>query len=151
MTRFDEWWEVLPGTRRVGKKPCKEKWQQKKLDEQAEVIISWTRKMAKTKSWRDGFNPMPATIINQERWLDGVPEEVTKRDKFIPQNFTLRPNDILNYIIKNKKLTLNQIASQWKWISNENQVILGVLIPDDPETGADGFRFMADECVGEGV
>ena len=26
--------------------------------------------MVKTKQWKEGFNPAPETILNQERWND---------------------------------------------------------------------------------
>lgn len=67
---FDKWWLALPITRKVNKKGCIEKWKAKKLDLVSNDIMKWTHMMVKTKDWKEGFNPAPETILNQERWND---------------------------------------------------------------------------------
>jgi len=39
--------------------------------------MQWTTKMKGTKEWREGFNPAPETILNQERWND-IPSKNTE-------------------------------------------------------------------------
>jgi|TARA_R110002020_G_scaffold219343_3_gene427233 DNA-binding MarR family transcriptional regulator len=67
---FDKWWLALPDNRKVNKKGCIEKWKAKKLDKVSKDIMKWTSMMVKTKQWKEGFNPAPETILNQERWND---------------------------------------------------------------------------------
>lgn len=67
---FSKWWDMLPNTRKVNKKGCEEKWRAKRLDKIATDIINWTSGMSNSKAWKEGFNPSPETILNQERWLD---------------------------------------------------------------------------------
>lgn len=67
---FEKWWGILPDKRKVNKKGCGEKWKSKKYDSIAKKIIDWTSTMRNSKAWKDGFNPAPETILNQERWND---------------------------------------------------------------------------------
>jgi uncharacterized protein YdaU (DUF1376 family) len=69
--RFDDFWSAWPrGERKQSKADCKKKWQSKGLDEIADKIISHVEKMKLTDQWTSGFEPMPATYLNQERYLD---------------------------------------------------------------------------------
>jgi len=69
--RFKEFWEAYPSKK--GKKPAREKWQAKKLDELADTIIADVKARAEQdRSWRDGFVPNPATYLHQERWTDEI-------------------------------------------------------------------------------
>ena len=70
IVRFEDFWKEYPANRKVGKKPCMEKWGSKGLDKIADKIIYHVKEMSKTKSWKEGFNPAPLTYINQERWED---------------------------------------------------------------------------------
>jgi|TARA_R110000787_G_scaffold75181_3_gene166692 hypothetical protein len=67
---FDKWWIALPVNRKNNKKGCEQKWGNKNLDSIGKDIMQWTTKMKGTKEWREGFNPSPETILNQERWND---------------------------------------------------------------------------------
>jgi hypothetical protein len=67
---FAKWWDSLPTERRTNRKGCEEKWKAKKLDKIAPKIISWTNMMKNSRDWKEGFNPNPLTILNQERWGD---------------------------------------------------------------------------------
>lgn len=72
-TKFDDFWNAWPKTqRKVGKAACLKKWKLKNLDDIADQIIQHVEDMKLTKQWQDGFEPAPATYINQERWQDGV-------------------------------------------------------------------------------
>lgn len=69
---FEEWWISLPDNRKNNKKGCEKKWGSKKLDDIGKNIIGWTNTMKSTKEWKEGFNPAPETILNQERWNDAT-------------------------------------------------------------------------------
>lgn len=70
--RFEEFWKSLLPKRRNNRVGCLDKWEIHNLDEKADDIIRWVKKMNITKEWKDGFNPSPEVIINQRRWEDGV-------------------------------------------------------------------------------
>lgn len=66
---FDRFWAAYP--RREGRAACEKKWEQKRLDAQADVIVAHVEKRAREdKKWKDGYIPMPLTFLNQERWTD---------------------------------------------------------------------------------
>lgn len=69
MSGFEDFWVAYP--RKEAKAACVKKWDQKKLDDRAAVIVAHVKERARTdKKWRDGFIPMPLTFLNQERWTD---------------------------------------------------------------------------------
>lgn len=70
IVRFEDFWKEFPVNRKVGKKPCMDKWGKKDLDNIADRIINHVKTMKQSKQWKDGFNPAPLTYINQERWED---------------------------------------------------------------------------------
>ena len=70
IVRFEDFWKEYPVNRKVGKKPCMDKWGSKGLDKIADKIISHVKTMSQSKQWKEGFNPAPLTYINQERWED---------------------------------------------------------------------------------
>ena len=70
IVRFEDFWKEFPVNRKVGKKPCMDKWGRKGLDNIADRIINHVKTMKQSKQWKDGFNPAPLTYINQERWED---------------------------------------------------------------------------------
>lgn len=72
--RFERMWVEYP--RKVAKKRCQQWWATHKPDEElTETIITSINLYKKTKQWRDGFIPHPATFLNQERWNDEVEVE----------------------------------------------------------------------------
>ena len=78
--QFDAFWAVYP--RREAKAACVKKWQAKKLDDKADLIVAHLKKRVKVdKKWLDGYIPMPATFLSQERWLD---EYQTVQPRFVP-------------------------------------------------------------------
>lgn len=69
--RFEDFWKAWPsGERKVGKAALKSKWEKEGLDEIADKIINHVERMKLTDQWTRGFEPMPATYINQKRYLD---------------------------------------------------------------------------------
>lgn len=73
-SRFEDFWEVYP--RKEAKKPARDKWVSKRLDKYADLIIEDVRKRQRFHfQWRDGFVPLPATYLNQERWEDEISED----------------------------------------------------------------------------
>ncbi|HHH31521.1 MAG TPA: hypothetical protein ENK57_24675 [Polyangiaceae bacterium] len=70
-SRFDAFWAAYP--KKVGKKPCREKWRAKKLDRIADRIIADVeRRKREHRPWLQGFVPNPLTYLNQERWEDEI-------------------------------------------------------------------------------
>lgn len=66
---FEEFWKAYP--RKEGKAACLKKWEAKKLDSLAAMIVAHvTQRATDDKKWRDGYVPMPLTFISQERWTD---------------------------------------------------------------------------------
>jgi hypothetical protein len=66
---FSDFWNAYP--KKVGKAAARKKWDQKKLDDQADKIVFHVKQRAKDdKKWKDGFTLDPATFLNQERWED---------------------------------------------------------------------------------
>lgn len=66
---FGEFWTTYP--KKVGKKPAREKWKAKKLDQHAAVILADVRdRMRLDGRWKEGYIPNPATYLTQERWQD---------------------------------------------------------------------------------
>jgi hypothetical protein len=69
--RFHDFWNVWPrGERKQSKAAVKKKWERDGLDEIADKIITHVERMKLTDQWIKGFEPMPATYINQKRYLD---------------------------------------------------------------------------------
>jgi hypothetical protein len=59
------------------KKKCKRYWERHELDIYADEIIEWSLAMKETERWtKDGgrYQPLPYTILNNERWNDPVPD-----------------------------------------------------------------------------
>lgn len=72
-TAFEEFWTVWPTSKRkVGKGACRAKWEAKRLDRFAKVIVAHVRAMKNSAQWREGFEPAPLTYLNQARWEDPV-------------------------------------------------------------------------------
>lgn len=72
---FDSFWKVWPTTpRKQGKSKCQAVWLRKNLEARSAEILSHVEAMKATDSWRGGYEPMPMTYLNQERW-DGAETE----------------------------------------------------------------------------
>jgi hypothetical protein len=73
---FPEFWAAWPsGPRKVAKQQCLNKWASFGCANNAEHIVMHVEWMKTQDDWKkDGgsFVPMPATYLNQQRWLDWV-------------------------------------------------------------------------------
>lgn len=66
---FERFWKAWPSTdRKVDKKGCLKKWVKAGLDAESERIIADVVRRKGTKSWQEGYEPAPATYLNQRRW-----------------------------------------------------------------------------------
>jgi len=76
-TRFDEWFDAMPLFHgyRPGRDDCLKEWNRQQLDAVADEVIEATKRFKRSRSWRDGYNPMPITYLKKKRWLDAPPEE----------------------------------------------------------------------------
>lgn len=69
---FLKFWETWPKTKRKqGKGKCLAIWKRKGFEAQADLIVSHVFAMSKTEDWRKGFDPLPETYLNGQRW-DGA-------------------------------------------------------------------------------
>lgn len=69
---FDRFWKAWPVTaRKGGKAKCLSIWKRKGLEAKADAIVAHVEKMKASDDWRGGFEPMPTTYLNQDRW-DGA-------------------------------------------------------------------------------
>lgn len=77
---FDSFWSAWPTTpRKQGRSKCLAVWSRKKLEARSAEIIAHVEAMKATDSWRGGYEPMPMTYLNQERW-DGAESTGTKEE-----------------------------------------------------------------------
>lgn len=71
---FEKFWATWPNSeRKVDKAECRKRWVREKLDAKAPVIIAHVQAMKLSEAWRTGFEPMPSTYLNGQRWEDGLP------------------------------------------------------------------------------
>jgi uncharacterized protein YdaU (DUF1376 family) len=71
---FEKFWQVWPSSpRKVAKAKCLEIWKRRKLSAVAEQIVSHVTALKATEQWLKGYEPAPATYLNQTRWEDGIP------------------------------------------------------------------------------
>lgn len=72
---FDRFWSVYP--LKCAKKDARKAWAQLDPDENLVTrILDHVCLRVKSRQWRDGFIPYPATFIRGERWED----ELTRED-----------------------------------------------------------------------
>jgi uncharacterized protein YdaU (DUF1376 family) len=71
---FVAFWTAYPSKRRVAKAKCRTTWKANRLEPLAATIVAHVTAMRSTQDWRDGYNPAPATYLNQRRWEDELPE-----------------------------------------------------------------------------
>lgn len=69
---FVKFWNAWPRSeRKQGKAKCLGIWKRKALEGKAESVVAHVAHMAKSESWQTGFDPMPETYLNGDRW-DGA-------------------------------------------------------------------------------
>lgn len=77
---FTLFWADWPKSeRKQGKSKCLAIWRRKNLEPKAAEILAHVASMKETKSWREGYEPMPQTYLNGERW-DGAEVSEGKED-----------------------------------------------------------------------
>lgn len=78
---FAAFWKSYPRcNRKVGKPQCWRKWQVKKLDSEAEAVMSGLEKWKPVWEQDDGkFVPLPHRWLNEE-WWKTIPKEAENRD-----------------------------------------------------------------------
>lgn len=75
--KFEDFWKVYPGPRKIGKAKCLLHWRTHGFDVIADQILLHVAAMAQTPQWREAegkFIPAPLTYLNQRRFEDGFPE-----------------------------------------------------------------------------
>lgn len=79
--RFDAFWRLFPKQRKKDKQKCLKKWKLYGFDSIADVIIADVAKRnCGDWEWANGFAPMPATYLNNRRWLDDMIMPETRAD-----------------------------------------------------------------------
>jgi len=69
---FVKFWNAWPrSNRKQGRAKCLVVWKRKGLESKADAIVAHVAHMAKTEGWQTGFDPMPETYLNKDRW-DGA-------------------------------------------------------------------------------
>ena len=70
---FEQFWKTYPQGRRRDKIKCKRHWERKQLDRLAIEIIEDVKKRKQIDAdWLEGFEPMPFTYLNNERWTSDI-------------------------------------------------------------------------------
>lgn len=75
--KFEEFWKIYPGPRKVQKSKCLQHWRTHGFDVIADQIVLHVAAMAQTPQWREAdgkYIPAPLTYLNQRRFEDGFPE-----------------------------------------------------------------------------
>lgn len=79
---FEKFWEIWPkNSRKASKSLCQKKWQNYKLDLEADLILKHVEYMKTQEQWtKDGgkYVPAPLVYINQRRWDGAEIPEVKK-------------------------------------------------------------------------
>lgn len=91
---FERWWACLPNGRKVGKEAAYAAWCKLKPDAKLanQMIVAMQRQAAACKDPK--YFPMPATWLNQHRWLDGETEAVDKQMAAMPSKKVVDPKTV---------------------------------------------------------
>lgn len=70
-SRFGEFWDAWPETRKRDRKKAEATWKRRNLDTMADRIIADVQaRKAQDDQWIRGYVPMPTTYLNGDRWED---------------------------------------------------------------------------------
>jgi len=70
-TEFIKFWEEWPNSKRKQAKAlCYTIWKEQRLDNQLDLVLKHLRKARTSEQWTSGYEPMPATYLRQQRYLD---------------------------------------------------------------------------------
>lgn len=78
LSGFEDWWKAYPSVRKHAKGAAKKAWTKATTKESwpgYDGVMAALEKAKKSRQWQDGYVPMPATWLNQERWMDEWPED----------------------------------------------------------------------------
>jgi hypothetical protein len=75
---FEQFWKAYPSGRRTAKGAAYQAWVKLKMDEMQLLklcltALNWQKN---SRSWLDGFIPLPTTYLNQRRFDDDSPDEM---------------------------------------------------------------------------
>ena len=112
---FNEFWRIYP--RKDGRKKAYAIWQRKKLNN----IFPSIREDLQNRTWNgDRYTPLPATYLNQERWLD----ETKGESKYeVSSQYSRNPQHTVY------KTAVQRTAECWDYFSNEPQEPIANLPP----------------------
>lgn len=80
--KFDEFWKLYPGPRKIQKARCLELWHRQGFEAVGDQILLHVGAMANSPQWLEAagkYVPAPLTYLNQRRFEDGVPEQPRPR------------------------------------------------------------------------
>ena len=69
-SEFDEFWDAYPSKK--GKQEAQRVWNQSRTRPSLDVLLAAIEAQRKSRHWREGFIPHPATWLRQGRWEDEV-------------------------------------------------------------------------------
>lgn len=79
---FLRFWKAWPSSqRKQSKAKCAALWRRKGLELKADAVVAHVEALAASDSWRSGYDPMPLTYLNQERWDGADPTALAPGEK----------------------------------------------------------------------
>ena len=68
--KFEKWWLFYPKFQgmRPDKEKCRQAWHDLGADDGFDSIMSCTKRLKATKSWQEGFVPMPLNYLRRKLW-----------------------------------------------------------------------------------
>ena len=75
--KFEEWWKFYPKFHgmRPDKEKCRKAWHDLDADQGFESIMDCTKRLKATKSWLDGYAPMPLNYLRKKLWRNAPEPE----------------------------------------------------------------------------
>ena len=69
---FEKWWLFYPKFQgmRPDKEKCRQAWHDLGANDGFDAIMDCTKRLKNTKSWQDGFVPMPLNYLRHKKWRD---------------------------------------------------------------------------------
>jgi hypothetical protein len=80
--KFDDFWKLYPGPRKVGRSKCLTLWTANGFEAVGDQVLLHVAAMAASPQWKEQegkFIPSPLTYLNQRRFEDGLPEQPRPR------------------------------------------------------------------------
>jgi len=77
--KFEEWWKFYPKYQgmRPDKEKCRRAWHDLDADQGFESIMECTQRLKDSKSWMDGYAPMPLNYLTKKLWRNAPEPEPT--------------------------------------------------------------------------